>query len=284
MKKFYFLLISIMLGLVASAQDYYLIGGFNNWTLKKEHCKFTDAGDGSIILDYQGTLTSGFKLNDGTWSNDNANFGSNGSTLEIGVEYTLTVGGSSGNITMASNIDNPHIVFNPANKTLLITGQSVEAKMKYGIHGQIFGNADWETIDMEDNGDGYWILTAEIVPGEFGVKVMDEASGSQTGWYSSADENNTITENSFGTWLTAAPDGKYWSNTITGTATITFNANDLTLKFDYAAPGNVEQITINGNAVETARYTIDGRKIEAPAQGINIIHYSNGTVAKQIVR
>ena len=37
------------------------------------------------------------------------------------------------------------------------------------------------------------------------------------------------------------------------------------------------------DAVETARYTIDGRRISVPEKGINIVKYSDGTVKKMIV-
>ncbi len=38
------------------------------------------------------------------------------------------------------------------------------------------------------------------------------------------------------------------------------------------------------NVVETARYTIDGRRINAPEKGINIVKYSDGKIKKVIVK
>ncbi len=195
MKKFYFAIVAMMLSIVANATDYYLIGCFNNWELAQENCKFTDAGDGTYMLDYQGTLTSEFKINNGTW--DDANTFGGGGTLTPGTEYTLYSPG--GNITLAENIDNPHIVFNPSAKTLLITGQAVDVKVRYGIHGQIFGNASWETVDFEQQEDGLWVITASVVPGDFGIKVMDAGSGAQVGWLSSADASNVINADQLGT-------------------------------------------------------------------------------------
>ena len=37
-------------------------------------------------------------------------------------------------------------------------------------------------------------------------------------------------------------------------------------------------------AVETARYTLDGRRIDAPVKGINIVRYSDGSVRKVMVK
>ena len=36
-------------------------------------------------------------------------------------------------------------------------------------------------------------------------------------------------------------------------------------------------------AIETARYTLDGRRIMAPQKGINIVKYSDGRVSKEVV-
>ncbi len=40
----------------------------------------------------------------------------------------------------------------------------------------------------------------------------------------------------------------------------------------------------DSNVVETARYTIDGRRINQPEAGINIVKYSDGTIKKVIVK
>ena len=47
MKKFFLALCAIIMGMAANAADYYLIGGFNDWTLKGEGCQFTAAEDGT---------------------------------------------------------------------------------------------------------------------------------------------------------------------------------------------------------------------------------------------
>jgi len=83
MRKLFTLMMFVVMVVAANAADYYLIGGFNSWKLKDSSAKFTDQGDGTYVLDYAGTLTSGFKINDGTWTNGNANFGGS-ATLVLG--------------------------------------------------------------------------------------------------------------------------------------------------------------------------------------------------------
>lgn len=171
------------------------------------------------MLDYQGTLTTSFKINDGTWTG--VDLGSNGSNLVVGTPYTL--GEKGGNIEMDGNIDNPHCVLNPTTKTLTITGQTSEAKFKYGIHGDIFGVTTWSTENMTES-NGKWSLTKEIVAGNFGIKQMDDATGSQTQWISSAGAA-AVTIN---TAMPCKVDGTNWSIGA-GTYTFTYDPVAMTL-------------------------------------------------------
>ena len=231
MKKFLLLVCALAAGIAAQATDYYLIGGFNKWTLKAANCLFTAAEDGTYVLDYEGDLTSGFKINDGTWSNDAANFGSNGSALQLGQPYTMKVGGSTKDIALTEKIVNPHLVLNvadPSNPVLTITGQSQEVEYKYGIHGEIFGDPAWSTLDMVENESGKWVLTAEVVAGGFGIKVMDASSSAQTGWFS-ADGDGVVGTAQLGQALVVKEDGVNFASTLVGTFTFTFDPNAMTL-------------------------------------------------------
>ena len=283
MKKLYTLLFALVAVLAVNAQNYYLIGGFNNWTLADESCKFKAAGDGTYVLDYAGTLTTGFKLNNGTWSDDNNNFGSNGSKLVIGQPYTVAVGGSTGNIAMDGNIEKPHIVFNPATKVLLITGQEVEAEYKYGIHGSIFAEGeDWTTFDMAENEDGTWTLTTSCYTGNFGIKQMDAKSGAQTNWIYSSAENTTVVLNTpMGTviedggnganlWLCDVQDGDY---------TFVFDPKGQTLTITFES--GVADIT--GGAEAPVYYNLQGVRVDNPAGGL-YIERRGDSVRKVLVR
>ena len=45
-----------------------------------------------------------------------------------------------------------------------------------------------------------------------------------------------------------------------------------------------EEIQIAPEAVEVERYTLDGRRVNAPVPGLNIIRYSDGSVRKVMVK
>lgn len=47
--------------------------------------------------------------------------------------------------------------------------------------------------------------------------------------------------------------------------------------------GTVE-IAVESEVKEVARFTLDGRRIDAPVQGVNIVRYSDGSTRKVIVR
>lgn len=269
MKKLYIIICAMLVTFSAMAEDFYLIGGFNNWTLSDPACKFTSISADEYQLNYNGVLTSGFKLNNGTWSNDSYNFGSNGSKIVIGEIYTLKVGGSSGNIAMDGNIENPILTLNVANKTLLIEGQATEVKYAYAIHGQIFGNPDWSTLVMDEDEDGMWTLTEFIVPGEFGIKVLDADSGSQTDWYSCAEgEDNTLTIDNMETPLTAVPDGKVnWTSNLEGQYTFTFDPKEMKL-FVKEANGVMDISTDNTDA--PVYFNLQGIETANPVAGLYI--------------
>lgn len=180
---------TMMVAFAANAVDYYLIGGFNGWSLKQANCKFTDAGDGTYTLDYNGTLTTGFKINDGTWSG--VDLGGNGN-LVVGTPYSLVTKG--GNIGLSENIENPHIVLNPTNQTLLITGQQVEATYTYDIWGSL-ASGTWASTPLTEK-DGKWVaedVTVANASASFGIRKKDADSGAQVDWFSAAG-NNSITE------------------------------------------------------------------------------------------
>ena len=232
MKKLLLLVCALAAGIAAQATDYYLIGGFNGWKTSDPACLFTAATDGTYVLDYKGTLTSGFKINDGTWSNAKANFGSNGTALQLDQPYTMKVGGDTKDIALTENIANPHLVLNvsdPSNPVLTISGQSQEAEYKYGIHGEIFGGEDWATVDfVENESNGKWELTAEVVAGAFGIKVMDLSTSAQTGWFA-ADGDGVLGTAQLGQPLALKENGTNFASTLAGTFTFVFDPNAMTL-------------------------------------------------------
>ena len=223
MKKLYCALAAAALAFSVNAADYYLIGGFNNWTLKDASVKFTEQTDGTYVLDFPGTLTSGFKINDGTWANDEANFGGS-SMMTIGETYNLTVGGSSGNITLSENVANAHMVFNPAAATLLVTGQAQEASYKYDLWGDWEGTGSWSAISLTEK-DGKWVSEPTTVTlCGFGIRKLDGDTGAQVDWLSSAG----TTDVTVGTPMPLKVEGTNFT-VPAGTYTFTVDINAMTI-------------------------------------------------------
>ena len=270
MKKFTLALATLALSVASmSAADYYLIGGFNGWTTSDPAAKFTKTAQAGVYeLKYEGTLTSGFKVNDGTWFNDNINFGSNGSNLVVGEPYAYAVGGSTGNIEMSGNVANPTVTLNINDGTLLVQGEQQEAKSKYGIHGQIFGDPNWSTEEMS-NEDGKWVLSASIIPGAFGIKQMDAATGSQTGWYNSASDGS-VTLN---TPMSVMLEGTNWTSDLKGSYIFTYDPDAQTLLIASASLWN--DITADENAT-FAIYTIEGNIVKASANVNDVENLESG--------
>lgn len=255
---------------LAANADYYLIGGFNGWTKADPNCLFSDKGNGIWELDYIGTLSSGFKINDGTWEHDDANFGGT-ATLVVGQTYALEVGGSSGNIPLSENIENPHIVFNPAEATLLITGEEVEAFYIYGIHGSIF-TGDWMTVNMtEDTDNGVWFMEkTDFIVGEFGIKQMDADSEAQTAWICAASDNEVV----IGAVMNCAVDGaggNFKLNT-PGSYSVVYDPKAMTIVFSEEDYNGVKALnTDNG---EEVIYNLQGVRVNKAnaAPGIYIVN------------
>lgn len=236
MKKFYFLLVAMLVGFAANA-DYYLIGGFNEWALKDANCKFADQGDGTFKLEYKGTLTSGFKVNDGTWGA--VNFGSNGSKLEVGVPYSYTPG-SKENIGISGNIENPTLILNPTAGTLLIEGKTVEATFSYCIHGAL-ASSTWADVTLTEK-DGLWVNDNVVVSNaaaSFGIKKNDASTGKQVEWLS-AEGASSIT--GAGTFKCKVEGTNF--SIATGTYGLSFDPKTMTLT---VTGGNGGDIPVDPN-------------------------------------
>ena len=257
-----------------TGDNYYLVGGFNGWALEDAALKFTAQADGTYVLDYNGTLTSEFKINDGTW-NDDSNYGSNGSQLVVGELYALGWGEGCGNITMASNVENAHLVFDPTAKTLLITGSTSEAKTAYDLWGDWNGTGAWSAVVLTEE-DGKWSASqveAAATIG-FGIRVLDASTGTQTDWISAAGDGVISDSGVFdvtveGTNFTLAPG--VWS--------MTFDPEAMTL----SVVGTTAVAEVEVAEGEAAYYTLQGVKVANPENGI-YVKVVDGKASKVVVK
>lgn len=286
MKKFYFFLVALVLGVMsASAIDYYLIGGFqkpNAWTLKDPSCLFEAQGDGTYVLDYEGSLTSGFKINDGTWSNDAANFGSNGSKLALGEPYNYGVGGSTSDISLVDGVvDNPHIVLDTNAGTLTITGQQAEVTITYDIWGNLPDAAEaWSATTLTNTEGNLWVAENVVVTetSDFGIREL--TNGSQSNWIWATGNNEITGVGSFACGVQAETQGINFT-IVPGTWNFSFDVASMTLTVTSKTDG-VEGIEVEEN-VAPVYYNLQGVRVAEPTNGLYIV-VRGDKVAKEIVK
>ena len=96
---------------------------------------------------------------------------------------------------------------------------------RYFVHGTIFGNTNWESIELEKNATtGLYETTGTLVAGDFGVKITNDGGNDQTGWYSGAASDYEITE--AGTYNLYNADNHNFASTIEGNYTISLKVSD----------------------------------------------------------
>lgn len=110
----------------------------------------------------------------------------------------------------------------------------------YGVHGTIFGNDSWETVNLVEQ-DGKFVTTMVLKDGEFGVKSM-KSNGAQSGWYGygtanhsiAADENLTLTNS----------NTQNIHSSLTGLYTITLDPVAMTITFTPVAniPATIQAV------------------------------------------
>ena len=59
-----------------------------------------------------------------------------------------------------------------------------------------------------------------------------------------------------------------------------FGYFDNIVEFD---PTGVDAVSTSNDAKEVSRYNVDGQQLAAPAKGLNIVKYSDGTTKKEIM-
>lgn len=227
-------------------KDLYFIGEWNEWDLATAK-QMTRNGNVYTITLEEGTGGK-WKINDGTWA---YNFGAGETDLEAGVEgdawfnsdnnFTAFTGKTTITFTLVAGSDTQG---SATPSKVLVTGEGggdpIEEVYTYGIHGQITGNENWETVNLT-NENGAWTWTGNIVPGNFGIMPM--VNGKQEGWISSPKGKENITE--AGTYTTASTDNTNFVSTLEGKYTITFSPDQNTITFT-VYQGEIEEVVTYG--------------------------------------
>ncbi len=141
--------------LTASAFDYYITGknvnGNAQWSLSSPDCGFTDLGNG--VYEWTGKiLAGGFLINDGTWTDGNNTFGSNGTAVVLGRSYKYKTGSSVPAFVLdgVTEVINPKVTLNVSAGTILV---------------ESLGDDEPEDPDKRFENEGYAVLTVKTENG-----------------------------------------------------------------------------------------------------------------------
>lgn len=288
MKKLLLLAALAAAGMSASAQDLYIIGSNvngNSWALAAPDAKMENLGSG--VYTWTGEiLGTGFKINDGTWDNQNiegtevvANIGSNGDPLEVGEGYYYEASTDSKDIAMTVDaVSNPTVVINLVEGWVMVSGKVETVDYDYYLPGD-FSAIGWNLVDeckFTKEGDKYVLkgITFENA-GQFkfasdgwtkayGCPKAEVEEGSEE----EAGPSITIAADNLTGVLTLGADNV--ASTLVGTfdveATIAEDGETATLIFSVAG-------AVSGIDAENAPvyyYNLQGVRVENPTNGIYV--------------
>lgn len=250
MNKFYALiaaLIGSLGGTAAWADTYSLVGEFNSWNNTDETTLFTQGDDGTYTLTGVTISAGGFKIiKDQAWTTQ---YGSNGSNLEIGTDYTLTLG--EDNIYFANTIATysdctVKLTISEESATLNITGTEQTTSVTSWCVCGTFCGWDLSSASYFTAGDdGTYTLTMDGLYGEFCI-------------YGNSSWNISLKSNAAGDYLTLGTKyelGQGSSNLrFENTATV---YDGCTLTLEITSEGCYLTITSTSSTTEEA-YSLTG--------------------------
>ena len=142
-----------------------------------------------------------------------------------------------------------------------------------GNRAEVKGYAMRGTDNVVSQGFMYW-------PGNTSVSLRKKAN--------SVPDNVTVV-NASGNVMTATLEDLEYETTYNYVAFVTTSEGEtfygeLQTFSTSIDPDGIEEVKASEDAVEIARYDIQGRKIAKPQKGINIIRYSDGTTRKLLVK
>ncbi len=181
--------------------------------------------------------------------------------------YTSSAGTTYYGEWLAFGTADAYVYFDPTVRTYEATEVgSSSARVK----GFAIGGSD----DITEQGFEYWKTSGAATSLKRALAPLAAAEGTQTVLSS-------------GQWMTATldnlePGTTYTFRAYVKTASATTYGEEMTFTTDF--PTGIGQVETTGEAVEVARFTVDGRRINAPQKGINLIRMSDGTTRKVYVK
>lgn len=268
-----------------SEVTFYMIGSNVNgheWALAQEDCKFESLGNGMFRWEGE-VLGTGFKINDGTWSNPQFNIGAANPPADIymNTPYKYFADGSSGNIAFFgfTELKNPVVELNYNDGTITLVGGDPAGEANWYIMGIDENyNFDESTILAPSNGSTYE-REIEIAGGAGGFKISDDGWAHQFGTnYPEEvfiDPDNMMVDLE----VVGGEGGKIPYELEEGVYVVIFDLDELTVKF-VAFDAAVDTIGVeNGEAVY---YNLQGVKVANPDKGI-YVKVVNGKATKVVL-
>ena len=267
---------------------FYIIGSNVNgqsWALAQEDAKFTDEGNG--IYRWKGNvLGTGFKINDGTWSNGDLNIGSASGDIAMNTPYYYWANGSSDNIAFDgfTTLNDPEVVLNLNEQTITLVGGTPDGVAHWyvcGLNGVYELTEDWMLSQVGDT--NVFEREVYIVETAGKVKISDDGWAHQYG--TNLPEDNFIDPTILMVYLEAVSGegGDVNYELEEGTWKVSFDLDELTLTFSQPSEDSgVESIVLGGNANATY-YNMMGVKVNNPENGM-FVKVVNGKATKVIVR
>lgn len=265
---------------------------------------YNSQADGALYIDncyvgYKGSEPSGIlRLKDGTRLICDSGFWGFENITEIVIPKSLTKIGSFGKnfpgVTAITSLNpEPPICvddytfygFNSDNCTLKVPPGSKEAYAN-DTHWSYFANIEEiATVDIstQDNCATFNIPTTENAV-SYVVNIYSDESMAQLVTSANYDATGTIMPMSTSLELSidGLASGTYYYAVIASSSTGE-DVGKYIGSFEIAT-SNINNISIENHITETSRYDINGRQLEQPTQGINIIKMSDGSTRKEWVK
>ena len=264
MKKFFLLAAVAAATLSASAQDrnYYMVGenvDGHKWECAVAETMFEAQGDGVYV--WKGTeLSTGFKINDGTWDYELAAPG--GAKLAVGEPFWYSEGGDNISFSDCSKVINPVVTLNTVEGTLLVEGTK-EGQISWYFLGD-FNEYAFDHEMTEIGTDLYQVKNIALPEaGEF--KITTTGWGEQYG--SPTEAPAEITSENLSAVLGVVGSTNACPFTLeAGSYDITWDYSTLTVTFAKAGQGAVATIDVeNAPAVY---YNLQGVRVANPQNGM----------------
>lgn len=275
----------------------YVIGNSvdgESWTAMTNEMTFADG-----VYTWSGDLLgSGFKINNGSWADDNYNIGApeNAGALELDKAYNVVAAANSGNIVFADfiSVENATVVYDPEKMTVTVTGDPVYPEPETPEALYIIGNIkdlDWNPANgiagvETEKGSGIFTFTGIELVNEtayftfVNIKTDDWGTiNDGTHRYGpAAGQNAALTVGDKEVKFQLAGDASF--NIAGGLYDFTVDFNTWTFSV-VANTSGVSSINTENAPVEY--YNLQGVKVANPQNGVYIIRQGN-TTKKAVIR